>query len=69
MNYEARITELQSRLAEQDHAITELSNEVYQQQLQISKLETQLRHLADRLQSMTPPDSGSNTADEVPPHY
>ena len=68
MNYEARMTELQSRLAEQDHAITELSNEVYQQQLQISKLETQLRHLADRLQSMTP-DSGSDTKHEVPPHY
>jgi SlyX protein len=65
---EARIDELESRLAQQDQSILELSDELYRQQQQIAQLEMQVRQLSARLTEATPPDSG-NPADEVPPHY
>ena len=69
MNQEARIDELESRLAQQDHALLEISDEVYQQQQQIAQLEIQVRHLVERLKSIAPAESASNPADERPPHY
>ena len=69
-NTESRIDELESRLAQQDHSILELSDEVYQQQKQIAQLEVMVRHLAERLQQVEPDDSpGNKPADEIPPHY
>jgi uncharacterized coiled-coil protein SlyX len=69
MDKEARINELEARLAQQDQSILELSDEVYQQQQQIVQLEVKVRHLANRLASITPSDSATSPADEVPPHY
>ena len=69
INREARIEELEARLAQQDHSILELSDEVYQQQKQIARLEIEVRHLAERLQRIEPEESPSNSTDETPPHY
>jgi len=66
---DARIDELEARLAHQDQAVLELSNEVYRQQQQIAHLETRLRQLADRLSSIGSEESAGNASDEVPPHY
>ncbi len=66
---DARIDELEARLAHQDHAVHELSNEVYTQQQQISKLETLVRQLAERLAPLELAQSGSKPQDEIPPHY
>jgi len=66
---ETRINELETRLAQQDHSILELSDEVYQQQQQITRLELKVRHLAERLQQVAPPESAGDSADEIPPHY
>lgn len=69
-NTESRIDELESRLAQQDHSILELSDEVYQQQKQIAQLEIMVRDLSERLQQVEPQDSQSNKpANEIPPHY
>jgi uncharacterized coiled-coil protein SlyX len=69
-NKETRIDELEARLAQQDHSIVELSDEVYQQQKQIANLEIMVRHLAERLQQLEPEQSQSGgSEDEIPPHY
>ncbi len=64
---EQRIDELEARLAEQDHSILELSDEVYRQQRQIAKLEAEVQRLAERLN--TPPQGAASNAAEIPPHY
>lgn len=69
-NRETRIDELEARLAQQDHSIAELSDEVYQQQKQIGQLEIMVRHLVERLQQVEPQGSqSSDSTDEIPPHY
>ena len=60
---EQRIDELEARLAEQDHSILELSDEVYRQQRQIAKLETELQRLAERLK--TQPQGAASNATEI----
>ncbi len=65
----ARIDELESRLAQQDQALLELSDELYRQQRHIARLETELRQIVDRMKTVSAPEPGSSPADEVPPHY
>ena len=62
------IEHLEERLAQQDHSIHELSNELYQQQQQIALLETAVRYLRENLQLSAPAEAGTPT-DETPPHY
>lgn len=69
INREVRIDELEARLAQQDHSILGLSDEVYQQQKQIARLEIEVRHLAERLLRIEPQESPSDSMDETPPHY
>jgi uncharacterized coiled-coil protein SlyX len=64
---EQRIDELEARLAEQDHSILELSDEVYRQQKQIAKLEAEVQRLAERLK--TQPQGAASNTPEMPPHY
>jgi len=64
---ERRIDELEARLAEQDRSLLELSDEVYRQQKQIAKLETEVQLLVERLK--TQPQGATSNAPEIPPHY
>ena len=66
---EARIDELEARLAQQDQSLLELSDELYRQQQQIAKLELELRHLAGRLKAIAIPGPANEPQDETPPHY
>jgi len=66
---DARIDELETRLSLQDQSILELSNEVYQQQKQIAQLESTVRRLAARLQSIELAQPPGDVPNEVPPHY
>ena len=65
----ARIDELETRLAQQDQTLLELSDELYRQQRQIARLETELRQLVDRMKTVSTPEPASAPTDEVPPHY
>ena len=65
----SRIDELESRLALQDQSLLELSNEVYRQQQQIMRLESQLRALTERIQALGAREAPPAPADELPPHY
>jgi uncharacterized coiled-coil protein SlyX len=69
METEARIDELEARLALQDQSILELSDEVFRQQRRIGELEDRLRVLAERLDALTAPVDPRDPSDEVPPHY
>jgi len=66
---DARIIELESRVALQDDSLNELSDEIYRQQQQIARLETSVRRLAERLQSIELAEPAEKPPDEVPPHY
>lgn len=65
---ENRITELETRIAYQEHTIQELNDIVYRQQQQIDKVEVMCKHLMDRIQSLSEAAS-SLPANERPPHY
>jgi len=65
---DARITELEQRVAQQDHSLLELSDEVYRQQRQIAALEERLEALRTRFESATA-QAAPDPADEQPPHY
>ena len=67
---EARFIELETKLAYQEDAATQLSDVVARQQQQIDALETALRALIDRVENLK--DAGgekTSLLDEVPPHY
>lgn len=67
----ARIDELEARLALQDHSILELSDEIYRQQREIADLERKLRELTERVRTLADAASTgpSGPIDERPPHY
>lgn len=69
METQARIDELEARLAMQDQSIVELSDELYRQQRRVGELEDKLRILVQRLETLSAPAEAGNPADEVPPHY
>lgn len=64
-----RITELETKMAYQEHTIQELNDVVYRQQLQIDKVEVMCKHLMDRIQSLSETGGGNQPANERPPHY
>lgn len=66
---EARINDLESRLTLADHAILELSNEVYSQQKQLTELESRLKALTDYAKQIDTAQSAKPTGDDIPPHY
>ncbi len=66
----ARIDELESRLAQQDHSILELSDEIYRQQREIAQLELKLREIGNRVKTLADTTGSAQGAqDERPPHY
>jgi SlyX protein len=69
INDNERIDELETRLAQQEQSLLELSDEMYRQQQQIARLELELRHLAERLKAIAIPEAGNEPQDETPPHY
>ena len=62
------LVDLQTRLAFQDQAITELNEVITDQQKQIDRLQAQLTILNDQLK-MLEDSVDSKPADEKPPHY
>jgi len=65
---QARIEQLETRVAELDHAILEMSDELYRQQRQIATLELTIRDLRARLEQIREQAPG-DPRDEKPPHY
>lgn len=69
---DARFIDLETKLAYQEDAAHQLSDVVARQQQQIDALETALRALIERVNSLSTQQEGAeknSLADEVPPHY
>jgi uncharacterized coiled-coil protein SlyX len=66
---EARFGDLEARMAEQEKAILELSDELYRQQQQIAQLEAQLRHVVERIKATAADAPNPSPEDEIPPHF
>ena len=64
---QARLTELESKLAFAEDLLDTLNQTVVRQQGQIDSLQQQLRLLHQRLQDVLPNDD--DLRDEIPPHY
>jgi SlyX protein len=65
---EARLDELEAKVAFAEDLIETLNQTVVRQQGQIDLLQQQLRLLHQRLQEALPDQSGG-PRDEIPPHY
>lgn len=66
---EARIVELETRLAFQEDAIHHLNQTVADQQRQIDALNKLVEQLKQRLQSLSPSPLESDQPEPPPPHY
>ncbi len=65
---QARLTELETKLAFAEDLLETLNQTVVRQQGQIDSLQLQLRLLHQQLQDKLP-DEARTPRDEVPPHY
>ena len=69
MDIERRLIDLESKVAHQDQALLDMSEEIYRQQQQIALLEDRCRHLQERLEIAGGADQAADPANEIPPHY
>lgn len=65
----ARITELETKVAFQELIIEELNQSLIEQQFAIDKLQTQIRHIAEKLKGAQVSLVASRSEEIPPPHY
>lgn len=64
-----RITELETKVAFQEMIIEELNQSLIDQQFAIDKLQTQIRHIAEKLKGAQLSQVASRSEETPPPHY
>mgnify|MGYP003657159299 CR=1 FL=1 len=64
-----RLIEIETKLAYQEHTISELNDVIYRQQQQIDQLERICNTLTDRVQDMAETSGSEKGGHEKPPHY
>jgi SlyX protein len=62
-----KLIDIETKLAHQEHLLTELNDVITSQQAQVTKLESLVGSLIERVRDM--PDAATGAGDEKPPHY
>ena len=68
-NLDARLAELETRLAFQEHTLQALNDVVTRQQQQIEALVRGIQELKNRLRATAPSPVGPLEDEKPPPHY
>lgn len=66
---EKRVIEIETKLAHQEHLLSELNEALTDQQAQISGLERLCQSLIERVKALLDSSSADQATDERPPHY
>ena len=64
-----RVIEIETKLAHQEHLLSELNEALTDQQAQISGLERMCQSLMQRVKSLLDSPPADQATDERPPHY
>ena len=64
-----RIEELETKVAFQEATIEELNQALIDQQFALDKLQTQIRHLAEKFKGIATSNVASREEETPPPHY
>lgn len=68
MNSDLQIA-LETKLAEHEHNLSQLSDEIYRQQRHIEKLQKQLDQLVAYIKAHSDDENQTDTPIDRPPHY
>jgi SlyX protein len=66
---ENRVIEIETKLAHQEHLLSELNEALTDQQVQISGLERLCQSLTERVKSLLDSSPADQPTGERPPHY
>lgn len=66
---QARLTELETKVAFQEQAIEDLNQALIDQQFALDKIQHTVRYLAEKLQGVQPSNIASREEETPPPHY
>jgi len=66
---ESRLTELESRVAFQEHSIQELNDVIIEQQKTIERLLLEVQSLKNHVKTLSPSIIATQAEETPPPHY
>ncbi|MBT8078334.1 MAG: SlyX family protein [Gammaproteobacteria bacterium] len=66
---ESRLVDIETKLAHQEHLLTELNDALSNQQAQLMQVIELCQGLVERMRAMSEENAPSDTANERPPHY